>query len=303
MEPVVTVPLPVVTAYLRLTRANRTYISAAGARRRIHLRELRPLAYGPPAHLRSDVEVSVRHDQAWPVYTITPRKRTPRGSLVYIHGGGWVGEIAVQHWQLAAQIAAEAGTTVSVPIYPLVPFGNAHETVEGIAALVLSNEERYGVTCVAGDSAGGQIALSAALLLRDEHQLVVPRTVLISPALDLTWSNPRIPVVQPSDPWLGTPGGRVLAEYWRGDLDILDPAVSPLMGDLDGLGPITVYTGTRDVLNPDAHLLVAKAAAAGVDLDFRELVGQLHVYPLLPTKVGAAARRRIVAELRRAIIG
>ncbi|MFD1713997.1 alpha/beta hydrolase fold domain-containing protein [Amnibacterium flavum] len=296
-----TVPLALVTQFLRLTRANRTYVTAEGARRRVHASELRPEKYGPPARLRSDVAVTVRHDHPWPVYTVTPTTRTARGSVVYLHGGGWVGEIVVQHWQLAAQIAAEAGTTVTVPIYPLVPFGNAREAAEGVTALVLSNEDRYGDTCLAGDSAGGQIALSAALELLHRHGMVVPRTELIAPALDLTWSNPRIPVVQPTDPWLGTPGGRVLAEYWRGDLDILDPLVSPLMGDPTGLGPISVFTGTRDVLNPDAHLLAAKAAEAGVSLDFHEQVGQLHNYPLLPTKVGASARKVIVADLHHAI--
>ncbi|MDF2443616.1 MAG: hypothetical protein JWR01_1819, partial [Subtercola sp.] len=115
--------------------------------------------------------------------------------------------------------------------------------------------------------------------------------------------NPRIPEVQPTDPWLATPGGKVLAELWRGDRDLLDPVVSPLAGDLAGLGPITMFSGTRDVLNPDAHLLVEKAAAAGVELDFHEGEGQVHVYPLLPTEVGRLARADIVRTLHRALSG
>ena len=78
---------------------------------------------------------------------------------------------------------------------------------------------------------------------------------------------------------------------------VLDAVVSPLMGELTGLGPITLFSGTRDVLNPDAHLLVDKAAAAGVDLEFPEGDGQVHVYPLLPTAVGRAARATIVQRL------
>ena len=218
--------------------------------------------------------------------------------MVYVHGGGWVNQISAQHWHLAAQIAAEANTTVSVPIYPLVPFGTASVVAAGVVDLVRDNLERYGSTCLAGDSAGGQIALAAALALRDEHHVTLPQTVLISPALDLSWSNPRIPTVQPSDPWLATPGGQVLAGLWRGERDILDPVVSPLMGDLTGLGPITLFSGTRDVLNPDAHLLVGKAADAGVDLAFHEGAGQVHVYPLLPTAVGRDARATAVRALR-----
>lgn len=299
----VTIPSALIPPLLRLMRANRVFVTAEGARRRVRERELRPAAYGPPGRLRSDVRVDVAHEE-WPVYTVTPRTRSPRsprGSVVYVHGGGWVNEIVSQHWTLAAQIAAEANTTVTLPIYPLVPFGTAAEVADGVVALVRQNLDRYGTTALAGDSAGGQIALSVAQLLRDRHGIVLPRTVLISPALDLTWSNPRIPVVQPTDPWLGVPGGKVLAEFWRGDCELLDPVVSPLEGELLGLGPISLYTGTRDVLNPDAHLLAEKASAAGVDLEFREGAGQVHVFPVLPTREGAASRARIVRTLRAAL--
>jgi len=293
-----TIPTRLVAPALRLMGANRVFTTADGARRRVRERELRPQPYGPPSRLHPDVRVDVAHDGGWPVYTITPRVGTPGGCVVYVHGGGWVNEIAVQHWQFAAQLSAEANTTVVLPIYPLVPFGTAAPVAEGVTDLVRSAVDAHGRVSLAGDSAGGQIALSAALALRDRHGITLPRTVLISPALDLTWSNPRIPLVQPTDPWLAVPGGKVLAELWRGGTDILDPLVSPLAGDLTGLGPITLYSGTRDVLNPDAHLLADKAAAAGVDLEFHEGEGQVHVFPLLPTREGRDARAEIVRSLR-----
>lgn len=305
----VTLPSPLVAPALRLLRANRTFVTEDGARRRVRERELRPRPYGPPSRLHPDVRVDVAHD-GWPVYTITPRIGTPTGCVVYVHGGGWVNEIAAQHWTLAAQLSAEANTTVVLPIYPLVPFGTASEATDGVVRLVrtaldaLDTHDAHGGrvrVCLAGDSAGGQIALSSALALRDRHGITLPRTVLISPALDLSWSNPRIPEVQPSDPWLAVPGGKVLAELWRGTADILDPVVSPLAGDLTGLGPITLHSGTRDVLNPDAHLLADKAAAAGVDLEFHEGEGQVHVYPLLPTREGRTARAEIVRSIREAL--
>ena len=295
----VVLPRALAPVFLRLTRANRTFTTEAGARRRIRERSLRPAPYGPPATLRSDVRVDVEQRGGWPVYRVSRRDGDAVGTVVYAHGGGWVGEIVSQHWHLAAQVAAEAGTTVLLPIYPLVPFGTAEEARVGISDLVASAS---GPVVLAGDSAGGQIVLSAAQSLRDAG-VAVAHTLLISPALDLTWSNPRIPVVQPTDPWLGTPGGRVLAEHWRGSLDLLDPVVSPLAGELAGLAPITVFTGTRDVLNPDAHLLRSRAADAGVALDWHEGEGELHVYPLLPTRAGRAARASIVRTVRAALRG
>ncbi|MFG6401355.1 alpha/beta hydrolase fold domain-containing protein [Microbacterium sp. P04] len=291
-----TVPDALVPVILRAMRANRTFVTADGARRRIRERQLRPQPFGPPPRLSRTVRIEVAHDP-WPVYTFMPRSIEPVGGVVYVHGGGWVNQIVGLQWRFAAQLAVEARTTVSVPIYPLVPFGTAADAVDGVARLVRSSIARFGRTALVGDSAGGQIALSTALALRDEG-VALPRTVLISPALDLTWSNPRIPIVQPTDPWLATPGGVVLAEAWRGGLSLRDPAVSPLFGDLRGLGPISLYTGTRDVLNPDAHLLATRAQEAGVDLEILEAPGQVHVYPILPTRTGDRARDRIAASLR-----
>jgi len=288
-------PRAFVPGFLRLTRANRTYVSEAGARRRIRERALRPLPFGPPPVMRADVRVEVERRGGWPVYTLTRRDGVPRGTVVYVHGGGWVEEIAPQHWHLAAQIATEVGATVLLPIYPLVPFGTAEEARAGIVDLVTS---AAAPVVLAGDSAGGQIALSAALSLRDAG-VVVARTLLVSPALDLTFSNPRIPEVQPTDPWLGIPGARVFAEHWRGDLDLRHPTVSPLFGEFEGLGPVTVFTGTRDVTNPDAHFLRSQAAAAGVELEWHEGDGEVHVHPLLPTRAGRAARAAIVRAIRK----
>ena len=290
-----------VAAAIRATRRNRTYVTAQGARAHVRAQAIRPAAPGPPARLRRDVAVHARRDDGRPVYLVTPRDRRPVGGLVYAHGGGWVNEIAPQHWHLVAQLAAEAGVAVTVPIYPLVPFATAGEVVPWIADLVLRSGEDHGPSLVGGDSAGGQIALSAALLLRDRDDVRPARTVLISPALDLTFANPEIPTVQPSDPWLGVEGARVLADLWRGDRSLTDPVVSPLFGDLAGLGSVSVHTGTRDITNPDARLLVARAREAGVDVALHEAEGQLHVFPLLPTTEGRAGRRVLVDEVRAAV--
>ncbi len=290
------VPSAIVPLIIRATRRNKTYLSEENALKHVRERALNPSTFGPPARLRPDVRIDVHHDNGWPVYTLTPTTSTPAGSTIYLHGGGWVNEIATQHWHLAAQIAAEASAAVTVPIYPLVPFGTSEEVTHRVVAMAEAHIASYGSVALAGDSAGGQIALCAAMALR-EKGVTLPATVLISPAVDLTFTNPRIPEVQPSDPWLAVPGGQVLAKLWCGERELTDPVVSPLFGGFTGLGPLRVFSGTRDILNPDARLLAAKAEASGVEVRYTEVTGQLHVYPLLPTAVGAAARRDIVASL------
>ncbi|MBF6335817.1 alpha/beta hydrolase [Nocardia abscessus] len=291
----------VVRGYLRATRANRVFVDAAAAQERIRQLSVRPRNYGPPRRLRADVAITVERRGGWSVYTLTPRGGRARGNVVYAHGGGWVHEIAPQHWALCAAVAAEADVVVTVPIYPLIPFGTAGQVVPGFVDLVLANRSTYENVCLAGDSAGGQIALSAAVVLRDDHRVRLPDTVLIAPALDLSLSNPAIPIVQPRDPWLGVAGTRVLIEHWRGELGIGDPRVSPLAADLGGLGPLTIFCGTDDILHPDSRLLVDAARGAGVTVDYHEGPGLPHVYPLTPTPEGRAARRVVIDRLRKAL--
>lgn len=286
-----------VCGYLRVSRRRRIYRSSELASRHIQRCGRRPRRHRPPAGLRGDVTVVVEERSGWPVYTLTSVKGGSRGSVVYLHGGGWVDEIVRQHWHLAAQIAAEAGMRVVVPIYPLIPFGTAEDVVAVVANLV-HTLTGTGSTSLAGDSAGGQIALSAAVLLRDRFQVMLSQTVLIAPALDLSLTNPAVDRVEPTDPWLCRQGVRVFVESWRGSLVVTDPRVSPLGADLAGLGPLTVFSGTRDILNPDAQLLVDRAAGAGVKVDYHEGAGLPHV-PADPDPGGTSrpsAHRRKAAS-------
>lgn len=291
------IPDALIPAYLRLTRADAPFSTVAGARKAVEEQTLRPASYNPPAKIRPDVTVTVERQNGVPVYTITPTTGGPTAQLIYLHGGGWVHEISSHHWTLLFQLSAEARLTVTVPIWTLLPYGSATQANELVLHLHDMLTPLRQEIIIGGDSAGGQVALSAAVSLRDRGVDDL-RTLLISPALDLTLSNPRIPQVLPDDPWLGVDGVRWLADQWRGDIPLSDPRVSPLNGDMHGMGPMVLCSGTRDILNPDAHLLVDKARAAGADVTFLEQDGALHVFPLLPTPVGRTARARIVRELR-----
>ena len=285
--------------YFRLVRGNRIFASATAAQEHLEARAAQPTSHTPP-RLRRDVVVTAGTRHGWPVYELTPLSSAPIGSVLYLHGGAWVNEVALQHWQLAAQLAAESQTTVILPIYPLVPAGTALAVNDVVVELALAAARDHGSVILAGDSAGGQIVLTAVASLRDDHGVVLPLTVLISPAIDPSMKNPDMDVVQPSDPWLAKPGNVVFLDSWLGGLSVEDPRVNALDADLGGLGPMLLFSGTRDILNPDARLFAARASEAGVDVDYRELPGLLHVYPLTPTPEGRAARRLIVSRVRAA---
>ena len=146
-------------------------------------------------------------------------------------------------------MARNTGATVIVPIYPLVPQGTAGTVVPAMADLISSQIDQHGAENVSvyGDSAGGAIALAAVQELVRRGDPVPSHMVLISPALDLTFSNPAIQFVD--DPVLSglLPTLHKNAQLWAGDLDLTDPLVSPLFGSLAGLPPTAVYSGSLEI--------------------------------------------------------
>jgi acetyl esterase/lipase len=123
-------------------------------------------------------------------------------------------------------------------------------------------------------------------------------TVLIAPWLDISGTDPRLAQIAPSDPWLAVPGTRAAGGLYRDGLGEGDWRVSPIHGSFEGLGPITLFSGTRDILNADAHRFLPLARDAGLAVEFHEGEGMIHNYPILPMPEGDAARAVIVAAVR-----
>jgi acetyl esterase/lipase len=235
----------------------------------------------------------------WPVFTVSPRQGTPGRRVVYLHGGCYVFEIDPVHWAFISKIANEAGVTVIVPIYPLAPLGTAAAVVSRVADLVETEIARAGIdnVSVAGDSAGGGMALAVAMELRDRGVAPLHATVLISPWLDVSGTDPQLAQIAPRDPWLAVPGLRAAGDLYRAELPVEDWRVSPINGSFDRLGAVTMFSGTRDILNADARRFASLPHAANMSLNFIEAEGMLHVYPILPMPEGDSARSVVVAAV------
>lgn len=279
-------------AFIRLRRSKRAFSSAAATLAEVAALQIRPASYAPPKKLDKTVGFSVRLVGGWPVYTVIPRGAATRRRALYSHGGSWFREINSIHWNLIAKLAAATGTQFTVPIFPPVPAGTAATVIPAIADMAAELVAAVGAENVTlmGDSAGGTITLAVAMQLRDRGLPAAHRTILISPALDLAFTDPAIARIAPSDPWLAVAGLQAAAQLWRGALPIDNPLVSPIHGDLSGLAPITLFSGTRDIINADARSLVRKARAEDFPLDYHEASELLHVYPLLPSPEANAAR-------------
>jgi monoterpene epsilon-lactone hydrolase len=220
----------------------------------------------------------------FPSYTLTRRGQQPHRTVVYLHGGGFVGAIDPYQVRYAARMASELGARVVLPDYPLTPehtWRDAHEPIVDLVTRLLQSSDEDVV--LAGDSAGGGLALAVALTLRDRGGPQPSHLLLVSPWVDLTISTPETYEATLGDPWLFIGKMQAYAEWWAGSPDELGrPEVSPALGDLAGLPPALMFFGTRDSLWPGGKLLVRRAEEAGWPLTYVEEAGLIHVFPILP---------------------
>ncbi|MGW5847501.1 alpha/beta hydrolase fold domain-containing protein [Streptomyces sp. NPDC055254] len=280
----------------------RRFASAEAVRTRVAESARRPASHLPPRSLGRAAEISRTFVGAWPVYNVSPREAEPAVHVLYLHGGCYINELVRPHWAMIRTLVTRARAQVIVPAYILAPRGTADRTVPAAADLLsgLIASGGDGGTVLVGDSAGAGLALAAAQRLRDRTGAQPSRIVLISPWLDVTMSHPDQAAIETGDPMLARAGLREAGRLYAGTLAADDPLVSPLRGSFAGLAPLTVFSGTRDVLATDSRELVRRARAEGVEVDFHEEAGLPHVYPLLPVPEGRAAREHIVRLIQEA---
>lgn len=285
-----------VNALLRLLPAKKVLTSAAAVQEHVRKRALRPASYEPTG-LGRGIEVALRNEAGWPVYHLAPSAGPDIGNYVmFLHGGGYFNEIVRAHWRFVAYLTRHAGVRCVVPIYPLAPRATAAEVVPGTGELLRKLLEEAGPAkvTVIGNSAGAGLGLATAQWLRDHGYRQPGGLVLISPGLDGSVSRPEQVEIAAYDPLQDIPGTIEAMHLYAGDLDVSHPYVSPLNGDMRGLAPMIIFSGTHDLLYPDSIDLAAKARAAGVPVELHLRRGQPHNYPGLPTPEGRHARAIIL---------
>jgi monoterpene epsilon-lactone hydrolase len=153
---------------------------------------------------------------------------------------------------------------------------------------------------VAGDSAGGGLAVALLVATRDAGEALPAATVLMSPTVDLTSSGDSMTERADQDP-ISTPAmlRRFASDYLAG-ADPKTPLASPLFASLAGLPPLLIQEGTADVLLSDSERLAKAAAEAGVDVTLQIGEGLPHVYQLLLGTPEAAEATEEIGKFLRA---
>lgn len=257
----------------------------------------RPHPARPTRALRRRLAVTWALRDGFEVYTLAPRQAARTGRVIYFHGGAYTSPITRIHWRFLARMVEATGLTVRVPLYPLTPEHSCAETLAFALSIYRAELEAGSGPPVAlvGDSAGGGLALSLAMQVRDAGLPRPGGLVLISPWLDVATDDPTQGRIEPSDVMLMRPGVRALGRWYAGDRSVTDARVSPLFGALHGLPPIELLCGSHDILVSDARRLAARARSEGIPLAYHEEPGLMHVYPLL----GLPESRRAEAGIAR----
>jgi monoterpene epsilon-lactone hydrolase len=223
--------------------------------------------------------------------------------LLFLHGGGYELGSLRSDGELAARLGRASGMRVLFPDYRLAPehpFPAAIDDVRTVWRWLRTDQQVSARSlAVAGDSAGGGLAMALLVATRDAGDALPAAAVLMSPTVDLTSSGASMTDRADQDP-ISTPAllRQLAADYLAG-ADPRTPLASPLFASLSGLPPLLVQVGTADVLLSDSERLAEAAAEAGVDVVLEVGDGLPHVYQLaLGTPEAAEATERIGKFLR-----
>jgi monoterpene epsilon-lactone hydrolase len=246
--------------------------------------------------LAAQTTPKLRVPQGWRIReTATPLKgewiepengagKPPAGrTILYLHGGGYYFCSPETHRPITVTLAREAAARVFAPDYRLAPEHRFPAAVEDAVASyrgLLAGGTRAQRIVIAGDSAGGGLALATLIALRDAGEPLPAGAVLFSPWTDLAATGASITRNDKSDVMFH---GRRIAQagkIYLGDTPATTPRASPLYAELRGLPPLFVQASDSEVLLDDSTRLVEKAGRVGIAVSFRAWHNLPHVWQI-----------------------
>lgn len=260
----------------------------------------KPYAIGDDVKLIS--EIKEQTFEGMQVFTLNDQTSQKQKVILYIHGGAWTNQPLNFHWWFMDKMAQSLNAKVVAPIYPKVPHYSCQDTYPKILNLykdLLKTVESANQLTIMGDSAGGNISLGLAHLLKKEGLPQPKDIILLSACVDMSLSNPLMFEYAKKDPILGPEGMEVITKIWTADKNVTDPLISPIYGDFKGLGKITHFIGTHDMLYPDAIKLDEKLAEQGIDIKTFVYPEMLHVFVVMPIPEAQDAQEKIIQVITR----
>jgi acetyl esterase/lipase len=210
--------------------------------------------------------------------------------IVYLHGGSYIYGSVASHRELVMRIAKASGARAFLPIYRLAPEHPFPAAIDDAVAVTKAIVASVGARRVvlAGDSAGGGLAVATLLRLRDEGAAMPAAAALISPWLELDARGGSLDenVDDWGEPWMFVRW----AEAYLAGHDARDPLASPGHADLRGLPPLRVDVGSAEMLRDQVVRFAERARAAGVDATLEVWPEMVHDFQVFAATLPLAQR-------------
>lgn len=200
-------------------------------------------------------------------------------AIIYLHGGAFLSGSLKAYQAGMARLSAVAHVSVLAVDYRLAPehpFPAAIEDAVTVYRWLLSQGYRAENLVIAGDSAGGCLALSTLLALREAALPLPAGAVVFSPATDLTCTSETLTTNREIDPMLTPEYLAWRAKLYLGETNPRHPLASPLFANLRGLPPLLIQVGTDEIQLNDSTYFAAKAEEAGVHVKLEIWDGMWH---------------------------
>jgi len=230
------------------------------------------------------------------------KANSPRPVILHFHGGAYFVGSSDAYRPFAANLALAADARVAVLDYrlaPEAPFPAATQDAMSAYRALLQQGVPAQRIIISGDSAGGNLALVTLMKIKEAKLPTPAGSVLLSPWTDLTGSGESVSTNADADAML--PAARIAeaAHLYAADTDLRNWRVSPLFGSYEGLPPLTIHLGSKEILCDDARRVAACAREAGVDVSLKEWPEAPHVFPIFADFIpeGKAAIDEIVQWL------
>lgn len=216
--------------------------------------------------------------------------------ILYFHGGAYIAMSARTHRALTSRLALWSDASLFALDYRLAPehpFPAALEDALAAYRTLIARGTDASRIVLAGDSAGGGLALALLIALRDRREKLPAAAVLFSPWTDLAVTGASVIDNNEADALFFGAWVEPEARHYLGDTPATNPLASPFYGDLTGLPPLLFQVSDSEVLLDDSRRVVAKARLAGVAATLQIWPGVPHGWqlfaPILPE--GRAALR------------
>lgn len=207
--------------------------------------------------------------------------------ILFLHGGGYISGTFYSHQDFIGRLAKVTGCYVLAIDYRLAPehpFPTSLEDCLLAYQFLLQEKISPQNIFVAGTSAGGGLALSLMLSLRDQHKPLPRAAICICPWVDLAMTGKTLDTNTGKDIIQKDRIQKAANLYLQGH-DPKDPLASPLYGDLNGLPPLLIQTGTRELFLDEIERFAKKAKESGVKIELQKFEEMIHTWQLFAAQI------------------